>query len=303
MSVPALLTALLCAAFCLAQSLNGQPTQSAPQPPAQLKGDGHVCLFDFERGEVPDCIRTSDEGRLFIAPQYLNQLSFDSHGLAAVLSLDQDLKWIYVNRKGFVIITGVPFFDNGPDTFHDGLVRTVRDGKYGYATIDGRVVIPAIYDAMNFEKGQAEVCNRCENKCAEPECEHHFFAGGEWFTVDTKGEIASAKSSSGSIRIAPFKDSQEKMASPGLFCDSGNRSYRIDSLKAVPWPKGAEETVTGLDVSQAHRITISCNGKPQQSFRFRFLDYKTETVCLFLSGLYKTAQLCNPKTSVFCQCR
>ena len=36
---------------------------------------------------------------------------------------------------------------------------------------------------------------------------------------------------------------------------------------------------------------ISCDGKPQQSFSFRFAELKTNDLCLFINDLYKTAQL------------
>jgi hypothetical protein len=155
--------------------------KDAPSP-------GTSCVFDFERGEIPDCVHQSPNGELVLAPQVLKQLSFDSHGLAPVLSPKEG--WMYVSRSGKVVVAGVPSMDNWADSFHDGLVRVVRSGKYGFANRQGQVVIPAIYDgAMNFEKGRALVCNGCESKAAAPGSEHHFFAGGEWFRIDTKGTV------------------------------------------------------------------------------------------------------------------
>jgi hypothetical protein len=91
-----------------------------------------------------------------------------------------------------VAIAGVAVMDNWADSFHNGLVRFVRDGKYGFANRKGRVVIPSVYDgAMNFEKGLASVCKRCVNKCSDPECEHHLFSEGEWFQIDTKGNVVA----------------------------------------------------------------------------------------------------------------
>jgi hypothetical protein len=118
----------------------------------------------------------------------LKLLQFDSYGLAPVLSAKEG--WMYVSRTGRVVIIGVPSMDNWADSFHDGLVRVVRNLKYGFANRRGQIVIAAIYDeAMNFESGKAKVCKGCENKCAEHECAHHFFAGGEWFQINTKGNV------------------------------------------------------------------------------------------------------------------
>ncbi len=80
--------------------------------------------------------------------------------------------------------------DNGADWFHDGLVRFVKGGKYGFANSKGQVVVPPVYDgAMNFEQGRAEVCKGCKSRCADPLCEYHLFAGGQWFRIDTKGNV------------------------------------------------------------------------------------------------------------------
>jgi hypothetical protein len=62
-------------------------------------------------------------------------------------------------------LTGVPTFDNGPDEFHDGLVRFVKNHKYGFADRNGKIVIAPRGDgAMPFEKGRAKVCLGCMDK-------------------------------------------------------------------------------------------------------------------------------------------
>jgi WG containing repeat len=145
-------------------------------------------VFDFERGEVPYCVRENSTGQLSIASQYLSELTFDGHGLAAVLSHEKG--WMYVNRKGKVLISGVMRMENGPDPFHAGLVRFVRKNKYGFANRRGQIVIPPVYDgAIYFENGVAKVCRGCQEKCTEAECEHHTFDGGEWFSIDLKGHL------------------------------------------------------------------------------------------------------------------
>jgi hypothetical protein len=152
------------------------------------RGRGTPCLFDFERGEVPNCVFTRPDRTRFVSAQYLRSLSFDSGGLATVRVDDG---WMYVDRYGKALITGVPTFDNGPDYFNDGLVRFVKDGKYGFANRTGRVVIQPIYDgAMPFEKGKAKVCKGCFIRTAG---DYQFFSGGQWFLLDTRG---------GSTRIA-----------------------------------------------------------------------------------------------------
>jgi hypothetical protein len=150
------------------------------------ESSGQTCIFDFERGETSNCIRQAITGELFIAPLVLRELDFDSYGLAPVLS--QKDGWMYVSRSGIVVVQGVPTMDNGPDSFHDGLVRVIKDGKYGFANRAGQIVILPIYDgAGNFENGTAKVCKGCKSECVGA-CEYHFFAGGEWFQNRYQGD-------------------------------------------------------------------------------------------------------------------
>lgn len=149
------------------------------------RNDSEPCLFDYERGQVPDCIRKSKSGALFVAAQYLKELDFDRYGLAVVLSHQEG--WMYVDRNGRVLITGVALMDNWADEFHDGLVRVVKNGKWGFANRRGRVVIAPIYDgAMNFENGRATVCRGCKSV---GDGEHDYFSGGNWYEIDTKGMV------------------------------------------------------------------------------------------------------------------
>lgn len=173
-SIPSLKTAsaLLVIAFSLQDA-------RAPKPRAKT----HPCIFDLDRGEVPDCLREGTDGGLCVTPQVRKQLNYDADGLAAIYTQKQN--WMYVDRKGWIIIRGVPTFDNGPDAFHDGLVRFVRDGKYGYADRKGKVQIAAVYDgAMPFDGGRARVCIGCT---VSSDGEHSAFVDGHWMLIDPKG--------------------------------------------------------------------------------------------------------------------
>jgi WG containing repeat len=175
------------AVLLAALSIASQSQQPAPSKSAGLDTS---CLYDFERGVIPDCLQKAGNGELSVKQQVLKQLQFDSHGLTVVRSMTNG--WMYVSRTGKVVITGVPTIDNWADTFHDGLVRVVRNEKYGFSNRKGQLVISPVYDgAMNFENGKAKVCKGCTSKCVEQECEYSVFSGGEWFQIDTKGAVVS----------------------------------------------------------------------------------------------------------------
>jgi hypothetical protein len=159
---------------------------------------------DLDRDVVPDCIQEAPNGKLIIAPQYLKELRFDSSGLAQVWSEVPPKAWMYVDRKGAILITGVPSVENGADVFSEGLVRTVVDDKYGFADRQGNLVIKPAYDwASPFHHGNAEVCNKCRKVCMISDskmvdavsvpggCDHWTMVGGEWFKVNKKGRILS----------------------------------------------------------------------------------------------------------------
>ena len=113
-----------------------------------------------------------------------------------------------------------------------------------------------------------------------------------------------SQSERGSVCVAPIsEDWQPTAATPDLVCDSKQFSLKIDAQKAFSWPKKDSVKIDGLDFGTRHRVVVYCDGKPQQSFTFRFSEFKTMKLCLFLNDLYKTAQLWEPKQAPWCKCK
>jgi hypothetical protein len=84
------------------------------------------------------------------------------------------------------ILFDLVMFDNGPESFHDGLLRVLRNGKMGYANRFGQIVIPCIYDyAKWFDNGQAEVTFKAKEYLDMEE--HRRVESDEWFKIDRKG--------------------------------------------------------------------------------------------------------------------
>jgi hypothetical protein len=114
----------------------------------------------------------------------------------------------------------------------------------------------------------------------------------------------NAETGSGSICISPVpKKAANTAALPDFFCDSPKLSVKIDAKEPLAWPMSENQKVEDLDVTATHRIVVLCNGKPQQSFKFRFSEYTTKELCLFINDLYKTVQLWESKKSPWCKCR
>ena len=123
----------------------------------------------------------------------------------------------------------------------------------------------------------------------------------------------AAASETGSVCIAPVFEKPDGMSAPGLSCESKKLSVSFDNQQAMPFPLisehdgkyqiGKSVKIDALDTATRHRVVVYCHGKPQQSFTFRFSDFKTSQLCLFLNDLYKTAQLWEAKESPWCKCK
>lgn len=107
----------------------------------------------------------------------------------------------------------------------------------------------------------------------------------------------------GFVCIAPVPEKPTPRSAPGLFCDSTKLSVKIDAQQPIAWPIKESVKIDALDVTATHRVVVFCNGKPQQSFKFRFSEFKTKELCLFINDLYKTAQLWESKGTPWCRCR
>jgi hypothetical protein len=124
-------------------------------------------------------------GGLAVRQEVLAALPF-VNGVAALYARGRG--WMYADRTGRVVVDNVAAYDNGPESFHDGLVRVERGHKCGFSDKTGATVVPVIYDGCrNFEKGAARVCSKCRLACDDKDCEHRSLKGGEWLCVDKSG--------------------------------------------------------------------------------------------------------------------
>lgn len=97
--------------------------------------------------------------------------------------------WVYINRRGEVVVSDVAVMDNGANVFHHGLVRVTRDHRWGLADTRGRLVVPLEYDGMlDYQPGKGwQVCTGCR---AASDGEHGWFEGGRWGWLDRHGRLA-----------------------------------------------------------------------------------------------------------------
>jgi hypothetical protein len=132
--------------------------------------------------EYKDCGKLS-AGRITLAKNFLKQLNFDKHGLAAIFTQEQ---YYYVRKDGSVL--AVVAFDNWADDYQEGLVRSFTGGKIAYFDRNFKQVIGPTYDwGQPFKDGRALVCRGCTLQAPDADG-HQGFSGGVWGYINKDGE-------------------------------------------------------------------------------------------------------------------
>lgn len=109
----------------------------------------------------------------------------DSLSYAIVLKWDdQSYGFPAFNAKGGEVFR-VFVYDNGPDYIEDGTFRIVKDGKIGYASVSGEIIVPPMYEAAwPFEDGRALVSIHAD---IETDGEHSWWINTDGFYIDKQG--------------------------------------------------------------------------------------------------------------------
>jgi len=110
----------------------------------------------------------------------------------------------------------------------------------------------------------------------------------------------------GLICVAPVPkpvDGRRGAGPETVVCDADRYSVKIDSRQPVACPVKESVKITELDLAAPHRVVVLCGNKPRQSFTFRFSEYNSQKLCLFLNDLYWTVQLWPDKQCPWCKCK
>lgn len=153
--------------------------------------DSNGCDVDADVAPIPQCALEMRGGHLYIAHRYA--WMFFAPGTEKLASAQLPDGWAYFNRSGRVVVRNVAGFANGASSFHHGLVRVVKDGKYGLANSLGTLVVPYKYDGMyEFDEAAGKgwlACTGCR-AVADASGESQSFAGGKWCWLNRQGQVA-----------------------------------------------------------------------------------------------------------------
>lgn len=165
----------------LSGALSCLTTSAGPLPDAPRI----ACAVDEETLNLLPCALETRHGATYVVARYLPKLFGGERG-PLVARILPGSGWSYIDRSGKVVVRHVAIMDNYASEFHYGLVRVNRDGKWGLADEEGRLVVPPSYDGiLDYQPGLGwRACTGC---CSKTGGEHSWFEGGDWITLDRRG--------------------------------------------------------------------------------------------------------------------
>ena len=153
------------------------------------KSDSISCVYvpvASKANPYPELTQFSDCGSVHNNVVSLNSIHLSNIWFEDGLSEIRIHKGIYyVNESGKMV--QMHMYDNGADSFKEGLSRAIKNNKFGFINKRLELVIPYKYDfSFPFENGRSLVCNGCVVK---PNGEHKEVVDGEWGYIDKKGNV------------------------------------------------------------------------------------------------------------------
>jgi hypothetical protein len=116
--------------------------------------------------------------------------------------------------------------------------------------------------------------------------------------------VAIAQEGKGSVCIASRADDPWwKVPSPAA-TDTMGFKVRIDKRRAVPWPAKQSLGFDDLSLEDRHLlVAIDGSGKPVESVRFRFSDYRSNHLCMTYDGYQGMRLQDASRHTPWCKCR
>jgi len=113
-------------------------------------------------------------------------------------------------------------------------------------------------------------------------------------TMLAQARPSGANTPSGSMCIAsvtPPNSEQKSLSNPAGGNPISSYSVQIDKRKPVITSNDKSISISGLAVGRRHLVKIFGDGRPIESFGFRFSGFSTTKLCLWFNTLYETWQL------------
>lgn len=116
-----------------------------------------------------------------------------------------------------------------------------------------------------------------------------------------------AQQGMGSVCVAARIDDpfiKEPAIPPNGEINSHGLKVRIDKRPAEEWPQRKSLRFDGLDTSERHvLVVLDSSGKPIESVRFKFSDYKSTNLCMSYDGYEGIGLQEATRKTPWCKCR
>ena len=117
---------------------------------------------------------------------------------------------------------------------------------------------------------------------------------------------AVAQKGTGSVCIAARIDDpfwKESATLPNGDINSHGLKLKVDKRPAEEWPQRKSLKIDGLATSERHLLVVlDSSGKPIESARFRFSDYKSTDLCMAYDGYGGISLQETTRKTPWCKC-
>jgi len=117
----------------------------------------------------------------------------------------------------------------------------------------------------------------------------------------------AAQGGTGSVCIAARIDDpfwKEPATLPSGEINSHGLKVQVDRRPAEEWPQRKSLKIDGLDTSERHLLVVlDSSGKPIESVRFKFSDYKSTDLCMTYDGYQGIGLQEATRRTPWCKCR
>jgi hypothetical protein len=118
--------------------------------------------------------------------------------------------------------------------------------------------------------------------------------------------LALAQEAKGSVCVAARADDpfwKEPATLPNGQINSHGLRLKIDKTPAVAWPDRKSLKIDGLNTSEGHVLAVlGADGKPIESVRFKFSEYKSTALCMNYDGYQGIGLQEATRRTPWCKC-